>query len=409
LNKIIFFIFISELLLLTIGIIKTPTWGDELNFHAPLAQNISWEKIIDADSNYSSAYTPLPYIIGNLFYRIKASLYTLRIVNGLVYILTIIVVFKLFSQIDKTNALALTALTSLNPYLFRAGYIYLMSNYGILFALTGIYVYFYLQGAKRLWLSHICWMAAVLSMQWILLVYVAFVIYEFELFVLERKDYKAFAKLFLLKIISLLPALYLFWCWQGLTHPNFHSHTLASSIAHVDAVLSVLGFWFFLFIITEIKKLKRKIVAWLIFLVPVLLLNLPKHAAKHGLFVITGIASAFCKKTEQILQIPYSVSTAVLVLAGVLLLVMLWNNDGLDDFQRTMLYMVSGLFTAFAVSTLLGASHIFIAMPFILFIPAKKPVQNRKLFSGLVFQYFVMSIAYNGYIIFFRSHAMFFN
>jgi len=73
------------------------------------------------------------------------------------------------------------------------------------------------------------------------------------------------------------------------------------------------------------------------------------------LFVITGIAGAFCKKTEQILQIPYSVSTAVLVLSGVLLLVMLWNEENSDDFQGTMLYMASGLFTAFAVSTQLGA------------------------------------------------------
>jgi len=196
--------------------------------------------------------------------------------------------------------------------------------------------------------------------------------------------------------------------WQGLTHTNFHSHTLASYIAHVDAVLSVMGFWFFLFIIAGIKKLNRKIVAGLIFLAPVLLLNLPKHAAKHGLFVITGIAGAFCKKTEQILQIPYSVSTAVLVLAGLLLLVMVWGDAGLNGLQKTMLYMVSGLFTAFAVSTQLGASHIFIAMLFVLFILAKKPVQNKKLLYGLLSQYFIISLIYNGYILFYRSHGGFF-
>ena len=101
----------------------------------PLAQNISWHKIVSADSDYSSAYTPLPYIIGKLFYRIKASLYTLRVVNGLVYFPTIFIAFKLFFQIDKMNAFALAALCSLNPYLLRAGYVYLMSNYGILFTL----------------------------------------------------------------------------------------------------------------------------------------------------------------------------------------------------------------------------------------------------------------------------------
>jgi len=51
LHKIIFFIFISEFLLLLIGILKTPAWGDELAFHAPLAQNISWQKIAEADSD----------------------------------------------------------------------------------------------------------------------------------------------------------------------------------------------------------------------------------------------------------------------------------------------------------------------------------------------------------------------
>jgi len=149
-------------------------------------------------------------------------------------------------------------------------------------------------------------------------------------------------------------------------------------------------------------------VTGLIFLFPVLLLNLPEYSEKHGLFFITGIVNAFCKKTEQILQLPYSMSMAVLVLAGLTLLVMLWNDDDLNGFQKTMIYMTSGLCTAFAVSTQLGASHIFVAMPFILLVLPKKLLQNKKLFYGLLFQYFIISIVYNGYIIFFRSHGVFF-
>jgi len=65
------------------------------------------------------------------------------------------------------------------------------------------------------------------------------------------------------------------------------------------------------------------------------------------------------------------VSTAVLVLAGLILLVMLWNDDDMNDLQKPMLYMISGLFTAFAVSTQMAASHIFVAVPFILLILQK--------------------------------------
>ena len=47
-------------------------------------------------------------------------------------------------------------------------------------------------------------------------------------------------------------------------------------------------------------------------------------------------------------------------------------------------------------------------MPFVLLILATKLLQNKKLFYGLLFQYLLICVVYNGYIVFFRAHGVFF-
>lgn len=72
---------------------------------------------------------------------------------------------------------------------------------------------------------------------------------------LLKKDYRSFTQLLVFKVISLLPMLYLFFIWHGLTHPNFHAHTLKASLPHLNAVIAIIGFWFFFFIIKILLKL----------------------------------------------------------------------------------------------------------------------------------------------------------
>lgn len=72
-----------------LAIFITPSFGDELNYHYPLAKNITFKKIISPGSDYSSAYMPLPYLIGNGVLRIFNSLQALRVMNFIVFMLAI--------------------------------------------------------------------------------------------------------------------------------------------------------------------------------------------------------------------------------------------------------------------------------------------------------------------------------
>jgi len=74
-KKVILLIFTAEILLTLYGIYRTLSFGDEEGYHSPLAKNITWQMIFDRNSSYSSAYTPLPYLIGHAVYRIIPSLY----------------------------------------------------------------------------------------------------------------------------------------------------------------------------------------------------------------------------------------------------------------------------------------------------------------------------------------------
>ncbi len=402
-KKIIFSIFIVESFIIILGIIKTPVWGDEKNYHIPLVKNISMETIIESNSKYSSAYTPLPYIISKPFYQLISSHFILRVLNTIIFGLTIFMVYKILKGANVREAELYTILISLNPYMLRAGYLFLMTNWGIFFSLTGIYFYFFSNSKHNLLIAHGFWLLAVLSMQWMLMVYVGIIIYEFEQFIIGKKDYRSFIQLLVFKVISLLPMLYLFIIWHGLTHPNFHVHTLATSLPHLNAILAIIGFWFFFFIIKNITKINWNAVKLLIFISPVLLINLPVHSNSHGYNVITGLVSSFCKKVEIVIGIPYSLSTGIFVILGFMGLFQLLEVNSKKN--SYFLYITMGLITAFAVSSRLGASHIFVMIPFLILTLANYLNKSRLTFNLLMFQAFLITVIYNIYIIYVRSHG----
>lgn len=72
------------------------------------------------------------------------------------------------------------------------------------------------------------------------------------------------------------------------------------------------------------------------------------------------------------------------------------------------LYIAMGLITAFAVSSRLGASHIFVMIPFIILTLANYLNKSRWTFNLLIFQAFLITIIYNIYIIYVRSNGRLF-
>lgn len=392
------------------GVYRTPSYGDEANYHFPLAKNITWQMIVDGDSDYSSAYTPLPFVIGHVVYRVFPSLYALRLLNWLVVLSSIIVFYRLARMHSKDGAIELTLLYSLNPYLLRASFLYLMFGYGLVFTLLGLYFYFKGGKAKHYILAHLCWGLAVLSMQWMLVPFVAVGLFELGEYFAERKQILTKGSSLALrvgaKLTVLLPAFLVFYQWEGLTHPNFHTHTLHASFEHVNGVLSVLGFCFFLYVTYYCRRLSFNVLSYLIFTLPVLFLGLPQHAEGHGINNMTGVVSAFSRKLETILHLPYIVTTGLWVTAGLLFLHILLKENR-NAIEKVSQYMVLGLMAAFAISTRLGASHVFILLPFTL-LAVGKSLAKKNIRYAMSIQWLVMTLAYVVYIIFWQSTGEFF-
>lgn len=409
-HYLIWLLLAVEVFITLYGLTTMPSWGDESNYHYPLVQTISWQSIINEHSSYSSAYTPLPYIIGNVFYNIFPSLYTLRFINWLVVFISVFLFYNISVKVASKNRWELTLLYTANPYLLRASFMYLMFGYGILLALAGIYIYFYSSIKNAYLWTNICFLLAVLSMQWMLVLYAALVLNELDIAIRNEWKIKETLKRLFLPLITMIPAFLLFWQWHGLTHPNFHSHTLVASLAHVNSVLSVVGFTFLFYGIYKLHKLNynqlRPIIV-LLFLLPVLYFGHPQHASGHGLQNFTGVVSAFLKKIEILTGFPYAIGLTFFSTLGMIVLYLMLLGDK-NRKGIFLLLVITGLLTAFTVNTLLGASHVFVAVPFLLLYSLRYISNHRIVLRLMEIQFYGMTIVYIIYIITFRAYGNYF-
>lgn len=407
---VIYSLFIILGIMTIYGVFATRSFGDEAHYHYPLARNFTSNMLFNENSSYSSAYTPLPYIIGHGIYMIIPSLYVLRLLNWLVVLLTIFAFYMIMMNIVKEKSLELTLLFAANPYLITSSFYYLAYPYGILFALLGIYFYFYSTRKYHYFIAHIMWGLAVLCMQWLLMIYVGIMLFEIR----ERiKSNSRLTNIILFrsvitKAVSLIPILTIFYIWRGITHPNFQTHTMVSSLEHVCSVLAILGFVFFFYLIFSYKFFMNERIFYLLFLFPLLFLAQPQHSANHGITSITGIVSALMKKIEVVTSIPYPIGSCVLTIVGVMVL-WLFIRGTRHKYEFVVLYIVLGLSTALAVSTRLGASHIFVTLlPFAIILTSRHLIERKYVVGLMIVQMYLITIVYLLYIINYRSEGVYF-
>lgn len=386
-----------------IAIFITPSYGDELNYHYPLAQQISFKQIVDPHSNYSSAYMPLPYLIGNIFLRMFNSLLTLRILNYLIFLLMIYFFYLLVKKYSE-DYLLLTLLAFLNPYFLMSSFVYYMYNWGLLFALMGFYFY----SVKKLNIITDLFLAlAVLSQQWMLVLVLAIILHEWTLFLERKINIGYLIKSTMVKCVFLTPAVYLFIKWGGLTHPNFFSHFLRPSFEHLSAVLSHIGFIMFFPILVNFRSFFIKKNIFLLFLLPLFWLTIPAHVSLSGPYQISGYFSHMAMKINFYLNIPYKFTMFFFILPGLLFLIsMLKKNE--NDGLRVLIYALFGLFTALVASVRLTTAHIYLCIPFLLLLFHSDIAKLKKLKILMLVQYLFISCLFIFYFVFFRSRGIMF-
>jgi hypothetical protein len=385
------------------SIFIAPSYGDEQLYHYPMVQSISFGQASDPHSDYSSAYTPLPYVIGRLAFMLGGSLTAVRMLNFLVFLACVVCFIFLAKKISR-DYWALSLLFFLNPYFLRASYMFLLTNWGLLFALLAMNIYV-TKKDSRYWLGDSFLGLAVLCQQWMLVIVLGLLLFELQAVVIRKITAATWVKSLLRKTIMLAPAFLLFYSWRGLTHPNFSSHSLRPTFEHVNGVLANIGLVMLCVVLANIRDIFKKFDVVLLFPLPLLWFAIPRHSPGFGPLEITGVVSQLATQVQTKMHFPYQWSMFFFIMAGYffLLLITRKKESSAPGFLR---YALLGFFVAFAVSTRLAASHIFISLPWILLLFHTEIEGMKKLKMVMIGQYFLLSVVYIFYITFFRSRGI---
>ena len=385
--SILFIIFLSF-----ISIFYTPVWGDELLYHIPTAKNFNFSDFFSNNPSYNSAYTPFPYILGKIAFNICNSYLMLRLVNFIIFLFLSVAIFKLFSLISK-SPLFFTLLLLSNPYLLRASFTYYMFNYGLLFTISSLYYILKKENKYRNIIVPFISGMAVLSQQWMLVFVIAQTVLEVVKFFCNQQKLFALFKALFIQLFFLLPALIIFFIWSGFVPPYFNSHELKPSFEHANSVYANVGFICFFIVLYNYKQFLKYKLLPLVFVVPLIWISIPYHSSQHGLETSTGVTAQICTQLNNQLFIPYKISMLLFICVGILTFILILLKDT-DDFSQLLKFIVFGLFVSFTSSIKLGASHIFIIVPFILIFFHKEIEKNNKLKIVLLVQMFLLSIVY---------------
>ncbi|GAB4286497.1 MAG: hypothetical protein Kow0068_12060 [Marinilabiliales bacterium] len=368
-------------------------WGDEHNYHYPNSKYFSLDRITEPDSEYSSAYGPLPYLLGKIILFFHDSITYLRILNFVVFLILGIYVFLISRKLTDFSII-LTLLIISNPYLLRSAFTYYMFNYGLMFSIVGIYFYFFSTFKYKYLIAHLFFGLAVISQQWMLIIICSIFLLELFRFEFKKESIIKIASGVLVKLLVLLPAFYLFYTWQGLTHPNFRAHSLHPTFEHLNASFANWGFIaLFIFVIYFKKYLWKKELIPLLFILPILFLTIPIHSSGHGSEQITGLTAQIATQLAQLTFIPYKITFFIFIISGLSLTVMAIIKRK-NNFEYFLFFVILSFLVAFTSSTLLGASHIFVSAPFILLLFQKEIFEHRYIRYFIILQYYFVSLFY---------------
>jgi len=358
---------------------------DEILFHYPNVVNF-YENGLGAAFNarYSAANTPLPYIIVAEIARLTGpSLVLARITTGMLSFFTFLMAMKLLKRHGADNYSAFVIL--FYPYFFVNSFVFYAVNYGLFFALLALLVLDNKKD-KDAWfpdfLAGVCLSLAVLCQQFYLVMPAA-IAFSKTILVFRQKEGTLFRRLIKVSISNLLlflpltvPGL-LFVKWKGLTHPNFHVHSLSFFPSTITAVLFVSGFIFLPYLIQSYKKIKAPTLFFAAVGAALLVLFFkPAFSDFQGPGLFTGI-------TYHLLTLAGVISPAITTLlmmglacCGILFYTLLFKSLS-SQWDYVLFAICMFLVLGYAANTQIGERHLLalIIFLFLLVLPRiRRPV-----------------------------------
>lgn len=410
-NRVYIFIMIGLIFLAFFGIYYTPVFGDESEYHYPMVRNITIESIVNPDSNYSSAYPPLPYTILKLFYKVCPSIYMLRVVNFIIYICMLVAFYKLTAMYMKNN-IPVMFLLSLNPYAFKSAYILYMFNWGLLFSGISLYFWFNKQKIINRYLSIFFMTCAVYSSQWMLAVPISLIGFQIINNISGESLFNQIRNLNYRDILVLLIPYILFfplyYYWGGLVHSNVTMHRINPNISSFQKIFIVIGYFYFMYLTLINRKISLAIIFFIIVLIPLMYLFIPEPASDFGIGYMSGIPSRVAAVLEQYTFISSSISLSILSIIGLLLIISSIKYIKIaNNLEKVCFIIFIMMGISFIMSEKLGTSHVMISLQFLsiaIISMYKRSIKYGRVVMKILITWWVVNVfVYNIYIIFIRS------
>lgn len=358
---------------------------DETVFHYPNMINF-YENGLKAtfNSQYSAANTPLPYIIVSLVAKLSLpNLLVARIVTAIISLLTFFTAMKLLTSLHTSKYCHLVLLFF--PYFFMNSFIFYAVNYGLLFSMLALLFYYKSKDKLSVSTNFITGSLislAVLSQQFYLLLPVAMAIPAFIIFLRDYSTNKdsSFGRMVLGRLVLFLPLVvpfYIFFNWEGLTHPHFKSFSFSFHLSILVAVLSVVGFYLSPFVLQLFKQLSKWEILLLIgiSIILVLLFKPTFSVDTQGPGLFTGITFHLISVAGKIHPALTLLSMIGLTSAGLLVFVKLFSSLS-SEFEYTVYIACILLVFFYTCSNEIGERHLLPLMMllFLLVLPRiKKP------------------------------------
>jgi hypothetical protein len=358
--------------------------SDEALFHFPNVMNFyenGWAALFN--EKYSAANTPLPYILvaaaGKCF---GTGLWLARIMTALFSFGAFYFALRIIELSEKPAYYALVIF--FYPYFFNNSFVFYVINYGLFFTLWAFYLL-----KKRAsqpsyatdLLTGILLTLAVLCQQFYLIIPFAIILYRFTH---ELKNgslsTKTSGRRFLvsssLLCLPMVLPVALFLQWGGLTHPNFHAHSLSFYPSTLVAILFVTGFYLFLYAWQQYKQFRvlHYAVAAIVAGVGVWWFR-PVFSDLQGPGLFTGIAFRVITLTGKLAAFLPAIAMFMLCFTGILVVIALWRRS-LSHWEKMTGIALFLLALGYASNTQIGERHLlgWMILLFLLILPGfKKP------------------------------------
>ncbi len=225
---------------------------DEILHHSKNVKLFS-EKGVEAivSEEYSSANTPLPYLIPALItslFQFHPEIKHLRLFNLITSFILILLLFIYYKPFNS-NPLLLFILF-FYPHYLKNTFGFFMGIYGLLFFILTL-IFYQREGEINKFLSGLFLSFAILSQQYYLPIFFFLIFNE----IFSNKIYKQkIVNITLISISMLFPA-FLFFIWEGFTHINFVEHSIRFSPVYVTAIFASIGFIFAPVVLQKILSL----------------------------------------------------------------------------------------------------------------------------------------------------------